>query len=296
MVPDGYQISNCKDCTVYIGNFNSDNKSGKGACYDNDGNLIYYGIFSNDRPTDTYPMTKSYPAYKFQTIDYTNGNKYIGETKDGDRAGYGILVWADGDAWLGNWKNGTRAGSGIFLNYNASLWETQDCNGDKCTKYTSSEDQKAAALAAEQQRQYQQQQYQQQQYQQQQQQESSALDLINAGLGLINAVVQTKQGYNSGGGNNYNSNNYNNNSNNYQGSNSYNNNNASSSKKNNYDCGRASKNYDYARSAATSACNRYIEAKVSNISNAGFAKADCDRLTSNAEKVAREAARNGCSL
>jgi len=283
LTSDGYEVSNCRNCRVYVGNFSSDNKFGKGACYDEDGNLIYYGDFLNDKPTDAYPMAKSYPAYKFQTIVYTNGNKYIGETKDGRRAGYGIFVFDNGSAWLGNWKNGIRSGSGIYLSYDASLWETQSCNGDNCTKYTSSEDIKAAAAAAA---------AEQQRYYEQQQQQPSTIETIGAlGFGVANAYLQAKQGNNSGG--NYNNNNYNNNYNNsgnYQGNNS---NNASASKKNNHDCGRDSKNYSYAKSAMESACSRYMN---DNSSNAGYAKADCDRLKSNLSKVVSEAAKNGCRL
>jgi len=78
----------------------------------------------------------------------------------------------------------------------------------------------------------------------------------------------------------------------YSGSQSNNSSKASSSK-NNYNCASASKRYSSARSSAESACNRYID---DNSSNAGYAKADCNRLISNAESIKSEAARNGCRL
>lgn len=138
LVQDGYNVSNCNDCIVYVGNYSSDNKSGKGTCYDKNGNLIYYGFFSNNKPDDAYPSTSNYSSYKFKAIDYESGNKYIGETKDGKRSGYGVFVWASGDAWLGNWENDSRKGKGIYLWHNAKKWQTENCDGDDCTTIASS--------------------------------------------------------------------------------------------------------------------------------------------------------------
>jgi len=140
LVPAGLHINNCDNCMVYVGNFSSDNKSGKGTCYDENGNLIYYGDFSNNKPIDDYPSTSSYPSYKFKTIEYTNGNKYIGETKDGKRHGYGIYVWESGDTWFGNWENDGRKGKGIYLWHKGKKWQTENCDGDDCSKIASSSD------------------------------------------------------------------------------------------------------------------------------------------------------------
>jgi len=214
LVPDESIISNCNNCQVYVGNFSSDNKYGKGACYDKYGNLIYYGDFSNDKPVDTYPMAKSYPEYKFETIVFDNGNKYIGETKNGTQAGYGIFVWADGDAWFGNWKNGSRSGDGIFLSYNASQWITQNCDASHCTKYTSLQD-----IQIEQQRREQEiaeynRRVEEYNRQQEQRQQEAIQNITQAGVNLINALYG-KNNQNSG-----NSANYYDNSSGYQGGNS----------------------------------------------------------------------------
>jgi hypothetical protein len=136
LVSAGYSISNCSNCAVYVGNFSSDNKSGKGSCYDSLGNLIYYGNFSTDKPTETYPSNSNYSAYKFQTIEYNSGDKYVGETKNGLRHGYGIYVWKSGSLWFGNWENSERR-KGIELAYDAD-WKKQSCQGDDCTELASS--------------------------------------------------------------------------------------------------------------------------------------------------------------
>jgi hypothetical protein len=127
IVPQGKQIINCPNARYYVGNFSNDDMNGKGACYDESGTLIYYGEFKNNKPTGTYPTTGSYTSYKFQTIDYTGGDKYIGETKDGKRHGYGVLAWKDGEIWIGNWKDDVRAGQGIYIDSDGSFitgyWE-----------------------------------------------------------------------------------------------------------------------------------------------------------------------------
>jgi len=125
---EGWEHSNCRNARYYVGNFSSNEKSGKGTCYDASGTLIYYGDFKNDKPTGTYPTTDSYTSYKFQTINYSNGVKYIGETKDGKKHGYGVLVWEDdGEIWIGHWKDDVRAGEGLAIKPNGSLitgyWE-----------------------------------------------------------------------------------------------------------------------------------------------------------------------------
>lgn len=112
---DGYTFTNCPDCVYYVG------KSDKGTCYDKFGNLIYYGDFYNGYPTGTYPTAGNYSSYKFECIDYNDGDKYIGETKDGRRHGQGIYLWKNGDAWFGIWQDGNRHGYGIYLYYKGDV-------------------------------------------------------------------------------------------------------------------------------------------------------------------------------
>ena len=136
MTRDGYEINNCSNCAIYVGNWNNDVKSGTGTCYDKHGNLIYHGNFANDRPTDIYPSGDGYSAYRFETINYNSGDSYVGETENGKRHGYGIYVWTNGNIWFGSWKEGNRSGNGIFILHNAS-WHRQVCNGDDCNTLAS---------------------------------------------------------------------------------------------------------------------------------------------------------------
>ena len=111
---DGRYLNNCQDCIYFVGNYEKNIKSGKGTCYDKFGNLIYYGDFKDDKPVSTYPVEGQYKSYKFECIEYTSGNRYIGETKDGKRHGYGIFLWKEGGAWYGYWQDGSRSGRGIY--------------------------------------------------------------------------------------------------------------------------------------------------------------------------------------
>jgi hypothetical protein len=115
MAPEGYDIGDCPNAKYYVGNWLNNKKSGTGTCYNASGIVIYDGEFKDNKPTGTYPMTGSLSLYKFQTIDITGGNKYIGETKDGKIHGYGVYAWKDGGIWIGHWKDGVRAGQGIYI-------------------------------------------------------------------------------------------------------------------------------------------------------------------------------------
>ena len=117
---EGSFVKNCPDCMFYVGPFNNGQKSGKGTCYDRFGNLIYYGNFSADSPTETYPSS-GYNEYKFECIEYNNGNKYFGETKNGKRNGEGIYMWSNGGSWFGPWTDGQRNGYGLYMPYSGSV-------------------------------------------------------------------------------------------------------------------------------------------------------------------------------
>ena len=122
-------FSNCANCAIYVGNWDNGKKSGTGTCYDQYGNLLYYGEFSNERPTGTYPSS-GYSSYKFEVIEYTNGSYYIGETHNGERHGMGIFVWKEGGLWYGPWSEGQRSGYGIYMPLQGSF-TTGRWNGDE---------------------------------------------------------------------------------------------------------------------------------------------------------------------
>ena len=116
MVAEGYDISDCNDGWVYVGHFDEGKKDGDvGKVYDHNGNLIYYGSFRKGKPEGVYPSRQSYPSYKFEIVNYRNGDKYIGETKNGKRNGMGLYVPESGAAWFGYWEDGSLNGQALLI-------------------------------------------------------------------------------------------------------------------------------------------------------------------------------------
>ena len=62
------------------------------------------------------------------TFIYDNGDKYVGEFKDGRRHGQGTFTAADGDKYVGEWRDGERHGRGTasFPNGNQYVGEWKD--------------------------------------------------------------------------------------------------------------------------------------------------------------------------
>lgn len=114
---DNRHLLNCPNGKVYVGNWNNQKKSGRGSVYDRNGKLIYFGNFILDKPSAKYPMQESWTQYTFETINYKNGDKYVGELKNGKRHGQGMYIWAEGNSivWYGQWINDIRDGYGILI-------------------------------------------------------------------------------------------------------------------------------------------------------------------------------------
>lgn len=120
ILKEGNVLKNCPGCVYFVGQYTNGGRNGKGACYDKLGNLIYYGNFESGVPTDNYPSSVQ-SEYKFECIEYSSGNRYIGETKNGKPHGEGIYLWSDFDAWFGQWSEGSRNGYGLYMYYSGNL-------------------------------------------------------------------------------------------------------------------------------------------------------------------------------
>jgi hypothetical protein len=51
-------------------------------------------------------------AYEKKTVEYNNGDKYVGEFRYGERHGQGLYTYSDGSSYEGQWKNGLEHGQG----------------------------------------------------------------------------------------------------------------------------------------------------------------------------------------
>lgn len=49
------------------------------------------------------------------TYLWPNGDKYVGEWKDGKRNGRGSFIWPEGDRYVGEWKNDKNNGDGNYI-------------------------------------------------------------------------------------------------------------------------------------------------------------------------------------
>lgn len=137
---DGQEFTGYRGAVIYAGNWNNDTRSGTGTFYDKFGNLLYTGNFANGRPTGAYPSTGNYSSYKFEVFEGSGCDRYVGETRNEQRHGFGAYVWRNGNVWFGDWNNGARNGNGIFMTHNASRWEISSCSGDDCAKILASDD------------------------------------------------------------------------------------------------------------------------------------------------------------
>jgi len=63
----------------------------------------------------------------FGTVDFANGNKYVGEWKDNKYNGQGTFTFADGAKYVGEFKDGMRNGQGtdFFANGNKYVGENK---------------------------------------------------------------------------------------------------------------------------------------------------------------------------
>lgn len=57
-----------------------------------------------------------FTEYQFMALNYSNGDRYVGELMNGQRHGYGLYYYKNGRIWFGQYRNGIRQGFGaLFL-------------------------------------------------------------------------------------------------------------------------------------------------------------------------------------
>ncbi len=64
---------------------------------------------------DITPEERKCALYRFEAMNYANDDRYVGETYNGQREGYGIYYWHDGKFWYGQYKDNVRNGYGILF-------------------------------------------------------------------------------------------------------------------------------------------------------------------------------------
>ncbi len=65
--------------------------------------------------------TKALEDYRFVSMRYQNGDRYVGETYQGKRHGMGIYFYANGDIWFGQYDDNIRHGFGALFDTDNDL-------------------------------------------------------------------------------------------------------------------------------------------------------------------------------
>ena len=99
-------------------------------------NFIVYDLHSGDplyiiHDSLKYLVTTDFKEkYRFEALNYKNGDRYVGETVSGQRDGYGIYYYAEGNYYYGQYANHKRQGYGALFRSDNSIalqyWTDED--------------------------------------------------------------------------------------------------------------------------------------------------------------------------
>lgn len=119
LILNGGKIPNVKYAVVYVGNWLKGKKNGSGTCYDTDGNVVYQGKFSNDKPLKQNATTTVSKRFSMLSVE---NDLYLGEVLDGIPDGFGLTVREDGSIIYGSKKQGQWQGT-CMTYYSPDVWE-----------------------------------------------------------------------------------------------------------------------------------------------------------------------------
>ena len=134
---DGNSIKDLPGAVFYVGEWISNKKEGRGSCYAANGDLIYRGNFSDNKPVDPYPTPRPDETYYFTDIELAGDEYFIGEVRNGIPDGFGLFVLSDGTKSIGRVKSGRRTGLSLLID-GANEWVLVkwDNNGKAYTTVT----------------------------------------------------------------------------------------------------------------------------------------------------------------
>lgn len=133
----GYGVYYADDGSQWIGQYRKGECifgiliSGTSATVGSKTHYVYYDLTTsrikfiresgNDR---TLPELET-EDYHFESLNYSNGDRYIGETYKGNKHGYGIYYWANGNYWYGQYRNNMRYGYGALFTPQGTIFVGQ---------------------------------------------------------------------------------------------------------------------------------------------------------------------------
>ena len=107
------------EAKVYVGGWKNGKPQGVGKYYDEVGKLLYFGEVKGEELIKEYEDSIDYESYRFEWKILSDSMIYVGETRDGERNGLGMLL-INGHLCYGMWKDGKLTGHSMILHSNGS--------------------------------------------------------------------------------------------------------------------------------------------------------------------------------
>ncbi len=93
------------------------------------------GTLFRAAPSTGGPCPGKYDAVTWSNcvgeMRFPNGERYVGELKDGQPHGQGTFIWPNGEKYVGEWRNGQRNGFGRFFWADGNKYDGQFRNNKK---------------------------------------------------------------------------------------------------------------------------------------------------------------------
>ena len=103
----------------YVGEWKDNKRHGQGTLTLANGKVLKEGIWKNDKfqyarkkVPPQYARKRVQPSNGYATFIYSNGDKYVGDWKNGKPHGQGAKTYQHGYKYVGAWKNGNWNGQG----------------------------------------------------------------------------------------------------------------------------------------------------------------------------------------
>lgn len=130
----GYGVYYANDGSQWIGQYRKGECifglliSGNYATIGSKLHYVYYDLttslikFVRQSGNDRLVSDEEASDYHFESLNYGNGDRYVGETYKGNKHGYGIYYWANGNYWYGQYRNNMRYGYGALFTPKGNIY------------------------------------------------------------------------------------------------------------------------------------------------------------------------------
>ena len=123
----GYGVYYANDGSQWLGQYRKGEcifgilMDDQSACVGSKDHYVYYDLatcrikFIRESGNDRQVAPADSEDHHFEALNYSNGDRYVGETYKGRKHGYGIYYWANGNYWYGQFRNNIRYGYGALF-------------------------------------------------------------------------------------------------------------------------------------------------------------------------------------